>query len=156
MEQRLKERLFGAIIIISLFVIFIPMVFRTPDDGSLIKEQGKAMPEIKTSDLAVPAPLADWQETVKQSHKPVISTKKAAWAIQLATFANRANADKLITQLQAKGYQAYLEVVPGHEQTLTWVMVGPHQSKQSALARQDELKAQFKMNGLVVQSTQTG
>lgn len=152
MEQRLKERLFGAVIIISLFVIFLPMVFKAPDDGSLIKEEGKPMPAIPEVSIEPPQTLSQWGDAITQ--QAVANEVAAAWTIQLATFANKKNASQLVTKLKDKGYAAYLESVPGHERNLTWVMVGPHAKKEDAIAQQDQLKAEFKMNGLVINARQ--
>ncbi len=145
MDKRLKERLFGALIIISLFVIFLPMLFNEPQ--SQVESISSAQPVIEppTAWLEVPEPLQEWasepvQKTVETSPK---------WTVQLATFATPENADKLVKQLNQKGYSAYLKSVPNTNK-LTWVLVGELEDKDSASRLQSKLSADFKLKGLVV------
>lgn len=146
MEKRLKERLFGAIILISLFVIFLPMILQEPEP--LNHREIKPQPPIKDEGawLEVPESLSQWQETIETQAS---EEADAAWTVQVATFADKGNAGKLKDLLNEKGYQAYLEAVPGNQDTLTWVLVGPHQEKQQAIAIQEQLKADFKVKALV-------
>lgn len=157
MEQRLKERLFGAIIIIALFVIFLPMVLKEPDTSALVYDEAKPKPELQAKEdwLEVPKELATWEETVPKT-MALSQAQKEAWVVQLATFANKANANKLVNRLKSKGYEAYLEAVPGSEETLTWVMVGPQDDKEKADKLKSDLKASFKMEGIVLSAKAKG
>ncbi len=152
MEQRLKERLFGAIIVVALFVIFLPMVLKEPEGEVISHHELTPKPLIPKKDdwMAVPESLAQWQEKVESTSSPVRQeVSQPSWVIQVATFANNKNAQKLKSRLNQKGYQAYLEAVPNHEKTLTWVLIGPLEDKETAELVQGKLQSDFKVKSLV-------
>lgn len=148
MDQRLKERLFGAFIVISLFVIFLPMILKEPAVESILEREPIPEPVLDVEDhwMKPPEPLSQWQQSIEEQKTKAPSV----WAVQLATFADRENAQKLADKLKAKGYQAFLESVPGQSSQLTWVLVGQEQEKNQALELQATLNAKFKLKGLVV------
>lgn len=147
MDKRLKERLFGATILISLFVIFLPMILKEPQTEIINHNEIKPQPPIKEEKdwLEVPKPLSEWQSTIEA---PVANTGDA-WTVQVATFANKENADGFRAQLALKGYQAYLESVPDRGDQLTWVLVGPLKKKEEALKLQEQLKADFDVKAFI-------
>lgn len=161
MDQKLKERLFGALILIAVFVIFIPMVLKDPAPDSLEQVTLRA-PDLKIEPqwLEVPDELAAWkQEKQEEEHTLVetasasrVGTSKPVWRVQLATFANQSNAEKLLSQLKAKGFKASLEKVPGHEAKLTWVLVGSEASQAKANQLKTKLQSEYKIKGIVVSS----
>jgi DedD protein len=71
--------------------------------------------------------------------KPVAST--GAWAVQLGSFASRANADKLMRQLKGQGFAAYM--VPGGSGFAVQyrVRVGPMADRNAAAQTLAKLKA---------------
>ena len=71
--------------------------------------------------------------------KPVASS--GAWAVQLGSFASRANADKLMRQLKGQGFAAYM--VPGGSRFAVQyrVRVGPMADRSAAAQTLAKLKA---------------
>ena len=54
------------------------------------------------------------------------------FAVQVASFAELANAEALQRRLRAAGYEAFLTAVRVSDQTFTRVAVGPYLSRQQA------------------------
>lgn len=154
MDQKIKERIFGALIIIALGVIFLPMLF--PGNKVVDKpfERTVSPPMNIKHDVVPPAEVAQLQKEIKQERpvmpKPSPQLQEKAFVVQLATFANKDNAKALAIKLQNQGYPAYVQQVPGKEDALTWVLVGPKVDKHEAVKLQEKLQAQFKLKGMVV------
>lgn len=85
-------------------------------------------------ETAAPAPISS-----APAAKPAAST--GVWALQLGSFASRANADKLVRQLKGKGFAVYL--VPGGSGfALRYrVRVGPMADRGAAAQVAAKLKA---------------
>ena len=63
-----------------------------------------------------------------------------AWAVQLGSFASRANAEKLVRQLKAQGYSVYL-VSSGSKRALRYrVRIGPLSDRAAAVQAIAKLK----------------
>jgi DedD protein len=56
----------------------------------------------------------------------------AGWVVQLGSFASRENAQKLVTELQHKGYSAFIAEYRGHDKVLFRVRIGPEQDRGRA------------------------
>jgi len=91
-------------------------------------------------ETAAPAPIS-------HSAKPAMVGK--AWAVQLGSFASRANADKLVRQLKAQGFSVY--VVPGGSgSSLRYrVRIGPMADRGTATQAVAKLKAAGHVASLV-------
>lgn len=89
-------------------------------------------------ETASPAPTSP-APAARPASKPAAST--GAWAVQLGSFASRANADKLVRQLKGQGFAVYL--VPGGSGfTLRYrVRVGPMADRGAAAHVAAKLKA---------------
>jgi DedD protein len=54
------------------------------------------------------------------------------WAVQLGSFSNQANAERLAAELRKEGYAAFLSRVQASSEVLHRVRVGPQQNRESA------------------------
>jgi cell division septation protein DedD len=97
--------------------------------------------ESKTANAAKPAETFE----LDQHGLPV------AWVIQVGLFATQANADKIKTTLQQKGFKAYTEPfnAPSGSAGIK-VLVGPKLSRERADAQKRAIDAALKMNTMVV------
>jgi DedD protein len=92
-----------------------------------------------------PAPPGPLESGSQPPTSPVATAKPAgtgrAWAIQLGSFASRANADKLVRQLKAQGFSVY--VLPGGSgASLRYrVRIGPMADRGAAGQAAAKLKA---------------
>ena len=137
MEQKLKERLTGAVVLILLAVIVVPLLLddtrrvdtritttnipEKPDDQFTtrlvpILEQDEILPEAELEEV-IPAPVDADDATIAEAESPVDPTPAAGaqpantdltgWVVQVGSF-SRANADKLNERLRGAGYRAYV------------------------------------------------
>ena len=83
--------------------------------------------------------------------KVVVENKVSApmpvrWSVQIATFKNRENAERLVLKLKNAKYPAYSITT----NALYKVYVGPEIKREAAEKTKDEIKKEFILNGLVV------
>lgn len=175
MEERLKKRLVGTTVLVSLAVIFLPMLVEEPPPETELDRLELALPEQRpaipseralTAPIAAPEPLPPLPpsepdeplppvtETAAspppatpspapvpppRQSEPVVTaappapappppaaTGPAAWIIQVASFANQGNAERLVTRLRQAGFAALdADTVTVQGKTLYRVRVGP-------------------------------
>lgn len=194
MDRALKERLIGAIVLVVVAVLVVPVFLDGPSsDDEIVTEQvtlpgqndqprmqqtivlerdrdepvPTAAPapdpvpiEAPTSAAAAeqkpetsPArPEADEAETEtvaaeavgepgsdpppEQARRPAPEAAPAAagglWAVQLGSFSNRENAEKLASDLRGEGYAAFLSRLEANGAELHRVRVGPQKDRDAA------------------------
>lgn len=127
---------------------------------SLEKPQAPAADAPPATPASPPAPStlppqADKPGSAKSALKPAPSDKKPpskargdAYAVQLESFANAANARQLQEKLSANGVKSYTEVVETRQGKLTRVRVGPFSNREAAEQALAKLKA-LGFNGVV-------
>ena len=74
----------------------------------------------------------------------------AAWTVQLGSFANDANAKRLIEKLRADGYPAYLQRQAGADATEFKVRVGPQIRRDEAEKVLLQLQQKFALKGMLL------
>lgn len=83
---------------------------------------------------------------VKVIPKKAASPRQSAWVMQLAGFKNTDNAEKLVTQLQRKGYRAFVDTsMPG----LARVMVGPETDRSRLDSQLPRIEQDTSLKGMV-------
>jgi DedD protein len=94
------------------------------------KPVSASAPKVALASQAEPAPAA-------------FAQADGAWFVQLGSFASKANADRLIGTLKAKGYAVKVTVLATPDLPLYRVRVGPQADK----VRADALNARLKRDG---------
>lgn len=204
MEEKLKQRLFGAVVIVGLIVVFAPMAFdrtvpvqlqpgnpipaephwmsdnieiATPEDlrgnadqrmanGSLNEFVFELDDKVKITKAVPPtnSPIVASTEgdeagefagdqlvaNVAAQIVPVVTTRSTAWSVQLATFAERVNAQALQESLRRSGYPAYTIQVQQGASVMTRVLVGPELDKLSADKLKVKLDELYKLEAMVI------
>ncbi|MDE1461138.1 SPOR domain-containing protein [Spartinivicinus poritis] len=210
MDDGLKQRLVGAIVLVALAVIFLPQLFDQETPYQVVKvpipqpptavvepayieqqrqrvaERQKELvsnkseenePQDNTQPIVeeqVPVELitddrdivADEKKTAPQLEEKIEPTESVnaqqiipsldeqgvpvTWTLQLATFGNQTNADKLLSELRAAGYKAYSKQVSNGQKGLTRVFVGPSLSKDSVIQQQQSIAKRWSLSGLVM------
>ena len=168
MDEGLKKRLIGATVLVSLVVIFVPMLLEEEpvvstelEDDVIPNNPGgdfssKVLP-LETEDLSKP-PLAATdldkptpeptpvQEEVKteteSDSQPAPSAEEqsesatrvglSAWVIQVGSFSQGDNAEKLVKDLQQHKYAAFTDQVDLNGKIMHRVLVGPEVDKKRA------------------------
>lgn len=153
MDQKLKERLLGAVIILSVLIFFLPMLFKQSNENKNELTQDVS-DEANIEDTAV---LENQLKELELEKKrlihpvPVLSKEVAkTWVLRMGVFSNPTNAKLLVTKLSAKGYQAYAQLDMSKGAKITRVFVGPKKSEFEIKQIRDQIKHDLKMQGIVL------
>jgi len=160
MEAPLQQRIVGAIVLVTLGVIFIPALL----DGSgyksrqvqdiEIKEKPKFPPLTQKKVKPIPTPLQankKAQEKVqqadpKQAHKKPIKS----FALQIGTFGSNENATKMRDQIRKAGYSAFVYKSTTKGKTSYKVRIGPELDRSALKKIKARLKKSKKIDGYIV------
>lgn len=175
MDERLKRRLVGAVVLVSLAVIFLPMllderqgrevrietsnipvkppvdeayhskVLPLPDDEPLIPPLPLGGP-----DIAMSAPAEAPAAAPGGGAAPVPRVGLSAWVVQVASLSSRDNAERLVTDLKRRGHSAFLEQVYVNGKNLFRIRVGPEVDRKRAELMLRKIDQQFKLKGQVL------
>lgn len=107
-----------------------------------------ADPHPMDPNTAVASTKPDPDAPFENAHAPRAGVE--AWAVQLGSFANDANAKRLIEKLRASGYAAYLERSLEADTTVFKVRVGPHIQRAEAEETRQQLEQKFALKGLLL------
>ena len=155
MEQRLKQRLVGAAVLVLLAIIFLPMLFEDAlEQDRIFDAQPPTFPKQEFE-----ARLRQMQETTAEAGKQALARFKSlpnvpvpsAWAVQAGSFAQAENATLMRDQLRQAGFPAFVEEASGSsKKSLYRVLVGPALEKDKALQWQAELQKTPGLSSFVV------
>jgi DedD protein len=184
MERPLKERLVGAVVIVIIGVVFIPLFLDGPDESGRAVEQGLTLPSAsqgvrtvtipvgRSADEPAPVPAPSSADPVAprpdagsvkrpaaNASTPAAAPSTAAppaaapapsrsapapapsrqaapaagdWAVQVGSFSQADNAERLKDKLVADGFQAYTSRVVTDAGTMHRVRVGPVPAREDA------------------------
>ncbi len=107
----------------------------------------KTHTQINSNQHAMFKLTADKSESLKQDANA--AQHSGAWAIQLGSFSEIANANKLANNLKAKGFNAFTERDKSRK-NVHRVLVGPAQDRNSAEKTLAQLKSESNIQGIVV------
>jgi DedD protein len=103
----------------------------TPDATTSTAQKAKKAPPVveKKSE-----PVAKVVESVPkpQAEPPPAASTTGMWAVQLGSFSNKANAEKLAADLRKQGYAAFLSQLATDSGQLHRVRIGPQKDRDSA------------------------
>ena len=176
-EPNIKYRVTGAMVLIALAVIFLPLILdgqkknqilnssipAKPISGEIIlvnvedidsTKKNSATENIDNSkDEAVENKNSEAEVIVPTNTKVVEKRrdrpnyKSSAFVIQLGSFGSQANASKLVVKLKEAGYKAYLMEGESDGKVIYRVLVGPELKREQA---ESKLEALNKLSGLKV------
>jgi DedD protein len=86
--------------------------------------------------VETPPARTEQQSTTKPQSEPPkpASSTTGMWAVQLGSFSNKENADKLAADLRKQGYAAFLSQLKTGSGQLQRVRIGPQKDRESAEA----------------------
>lgn len=160
MEVPLQQRIVGAIVLVTLGVIFIPALL----DGSGYKS--RQVQDIKVKEKPAFPPLT--QKKVKPIATPLQKIKKEqskslaadpkkpheksirSFALQVGTFDNNANAEKMRNKLRKAGYTTFIRKSKSKGKTTYKVRIGPELERSVLDKINKDLKKSQKIDGYVV------
>lgn len=160
MEAPLQQRIVGAIVLVTLGVIFIPALldgsgFKSRQAQDIeIKEKPKFPPLSQKKLKPIPTPLETIKNTqtaaleadVKQTHKKPIKS----FALQVGTFDSNANAEKLRNKLRKAGYSTFVHKVSSKGKTSYKVRIGPELEHRVLEKIKTDVKKSMKIDGYIV------
>lgn len=175
MDRALKERIIGAVVLVLVVVLVVPVFLDgPPGETEIVSERvplpGQTDQETRTVVLdrdrssPVPAnaateqpaprpqPVAEEPDAEPRSkpepqrpvpepvtepapaEQPADSSTTGMWAVQLGSFSNQENAERLAAELRAEGHAAFLSQVTTETGRHHRVRIGPQKDKASAEA----------------------
>jgi len=170
LDEKLKQRLVGAAVLVALIVIFVPILVE--DKGMLAtdldsmkappwpeQQAPTVVPNLDGSPNKLPIPdLVEVPLSEKRAIQPVEKPKQASevavkrkrltsWIVQAGSFSSKKNTDELVKKLQKRGLPAYYESVTVKGKKLYRVKVGPDLKRKTAEKFIKQLKRDFKLTG---------
>ena len=157
MDDGLKQRLIGAIIIVAAAIIFIPMIFNDADHpaGDILVDI-PARPEPPPPQLIKPTqPSLNVEEVAGVNVKQEVTEQEpgnlpVSWVLQFASFQEPKNAEALRDRLRKAGYKSYVAYRPDQTDTMARVLVGPELDRKEVERLAVALKKEFKLEGFIV------
>jgi len=185
MDKQLQQRLIGAVVLVSLGVIFIPALLdgsgyksrhersiEIPDEPEFAPLTQLEVAKIKTpieirKEKKAKTEKAKQQEKQKSHQKsqpgktikPAKHTEKIkkkkiepihAWALQVGTFSQKANAMVLQDKLRAEKHPAYVFDTKVDGKSAYKVRIGPIIDKKRVEKLKDEIKKSDNLDGYIV------
>ena len=151
MDRELKQRLLGAVILAALLVIIVPEWL----DGSGHKSRHPQ--HIDMRDKPVFKPM---QEVIVETPKELVKTHPVntnrerssihAWALQVGSFKDKANAHALKDKLMAKGFPAYVDSLKTPKKTSYRVRIGPELDRSRVEKLKSKISKSEKLKGMIV------
>lgn len=172
LEERLKQRLIGAAVLVALVVIFVPMLIDEPVDSKQVADHDIPEKPVKLAkpmkDILPPVPPEQPSQS-DQAPSPPVETKPpppdaladktsdmsdrkspSAWMIQVASLSVRENAKKLVADLRKAEMPAQFDSVQIEGKTLFRVRVGPEVDFKTAERMAAQIKDKFKLKPRVM------
>ncbi|WP_404326288.1 SPOR domain-containing protein [Cobetia sp. UIB-001] len=119
---------------------------------SVASSEPQSKPKPEPEPAAKPEPKPAPKPEPKPEPKPAVasnapSSSAGGWAVQVGSFGDPANAERLQKELQGKGFAAY-RIPRGSK--LTVVFVGPYKSSEIGESARSRLQQQVNIKGLLV------
>lgn len=166
LDIRLKQRIVGALVLLALAVIFLPMILNGENQQRYVQVDPPPMPEIEAVPVVVDEPPLvansedEWEiepEPAVVMPSPVIAPEPqpprldaqnlpVSWSVQVASLSSVENAQNLQNSLRSQGYSAYVR----HVQGMHRVFVGPFIERQEAERIKQGLSQRQRLDGFVV------
>jgi len=172
-EERMKRRLVGAVVLVSLAVIFLPMLLEDPKDYSVHLDRSnvpspptaerpfKSVVLPMSDDEPLIPPLPPLREGAPAAVPPAVTALPAypsppprvgvsAWVVQVASLANREKAERLQGEMRKQGFSAFLEPIQSGGQELLRVRAGPEVDRARAEEMAADIEKKIGLKGQVV------
>ena len=168
-RAQLKYRIVGALVLISLALIIVPLLLdRGPREvAEPVRLSFPEHPVIAGESPALPhgeTGSTEWQETppaaiveqVRESlgdevaDPPEVPQGVDAWIVQAASFESEASAQDLLGRLRNADFPVFIETGRAGGKDIHRVRIGPVFAADEAAQFRERLGSQFKLDGLVM------
>lgn len=177
MNNGFKQRLVGAIVLLSVALILWPVIFSdSRPDIDLVSQipptpafKKYVVPElvrprelepiskpVEHNTEAEPDQAMAGEDSKESMSEPVLDSRglPEAWVLQVASFSLQKNADELKQSLQSKGYKAFTQTVGSGNSLSTRVYVGPRFKKDAFNIDKVNIEKEFSVKSIVVRFQQ--
>lgn len=142
--MNLKQRIIGAIVLIALAVIFLP-IFLQESKGPKVKVwQIPSKPNSPQVQQQVQTPAVELAPATQQQNL------QAAWSLQFGTFSNQNNVQRLLNRLRNKNYSAYQIKSNNNNKIYYRVYVGPQLKKVRLQQQAQQIQTSMGLKGTIV------
>ncbi len=167
MNEILKQRLVGTMVITALAAIFIPMLFDDPIEGAdsysnelsipdepleiqAMQSQLDSIPRSRQeiTSRAIPAQVNLQSQKITTAIKT--DTHLKSWTIQIGSFGNKQNALEFRDKLRQQKFTAFVDTAPSSNGKLFRLRVGPEINKKVATKNQKRLEKLYSISTLLV------
>ncbi|MFK8019259.1 MAG: SPOR domain-containing protein [Pseudomonadales bacterium] len=180
MDEGLKIRLVGAVVLLAILAIAWPFLFDSAEEIQLSKEsqipkppavqEWQAEQREKPDDNKIGWPNTadkpvngnfegEKQDVAPEAKIPSVDVDQTspvlrdAWSVKVATLSDVANGNKLVEKLIKDGFRAYGRQGSGDEGPVMRVYVGPKFDKRRADSIKLKIDKQYSVKSLVVKYT---
>ena len=172
MDQQLKERLIGIIVLVLFAVIFIPMFFTGTND-SILKNKENVSISKESEFISKLKPITDTATdsntenielapVVEESLAPVVeeipfnqemlktdTVGQMNWVVQVGSFSSKDNAEKLNQKVKKAGFRSFVNPITQNNRIMHQVCLGPEYDETDAKNLLKEIKNKMKLDGIV-------
>ena len=170
-SESLKQRIVGAIVLVALAIIIIPLVFDFSGERQVdVRSQIPSMPGIEPVVVAEPVrpenitPAKPDEEMFQfgvespveaeslKAEAPALSSEGSpvGWVLQIASFKDKAAANELVKKLLADGYMAFLREKKSGTGTVNRVFVGPKVLKEKLIKDKTAIDKKYRVDAMLV------
>ncbi|MCL7461731.1 SPOR domain-containing protein [Pseudomonas sp. NW5] len=146
LDERLKQRIVGAVVLLALAAIFLPMLFSREDRPRAVEVQVPAPPAPPSIGAATPAAPTAAPAPADAATVPGSALDTAglpvSWSVQLAGLSNLERARELQQTLRRQGYNAYLRSAGGLHRVLVGPLIQRAEAERMAAILGKKLKVQ--------------
>jgi len=155
-RRRGRQRLIGAVALVMLLVVFVPMILDSEprpareapalaippkaNAPALPTPVAKAAPEAKAVPAAKTAPVAKAAPEAKPDPAPAAAPKLEGFAVQVGAFRDEAKLGLARQKLTAAGIAHYTELLDAQGGPLTRLRAGPFTTREAAESALAKLK----------------
>lgn len=143
-KTHLKQRIIGAIVLVGMAVIFLPMLMQETRGPVVNLNKIPTVPIQSNAQTIKPIPPVALQNATQQT------PATTAWTLQLGAFAQSVNASKLLAKLQRAGYPAYAINQKTAEGNIMRVYVGPEVNRVKLQREAKKLADNLNLKGTIV------
>lgn len=160
MEKKIKHRILGIIVIISLIILALPLFRGNKVNAldNLLKETPpfpdqtvQVISPESTAAISEPVLTANIRNDAVLASVPRIANQiqKSAWMLQVGSFKNKVNAIQLANKLRSNGYEAF---ITSTHQSMVRVIIGPGFSRSDVTALSDKISKEMHLQTTIINS----
>ena len=169
MEERTRHRAVGAVVLLVAAAVVLPLVLESSPPGERSASGPGSVDPPGSSPDRIRITTFDGVEDERLGHGPgeesevpAVSAATPAsppgdtvpadgWAVQIGSFADPGNAEKLQEQVATRGYRVLTERVTTQDgKSRVRVLVGPDRTRAAAAARLSRLRREESIQGFLV------